>query len=116
MGTPRSPWMVKIHELLADGGWHDREDLMAAAMPLVPPGKAERQAKVERDRQDAARRRKGDPIIRANSKPSDPVAVGARIVVGHSLGTAVDQGRLQRRRLPDGRIQIRRNPQEDTPT
>lgn len=110
MSTPRSPWMVKVHELLADGDWVDREELMAAAMPVVPPGKAERQAKVERNRQDAARRRRGDTVIPSNSKPSDPVAVGARIVVAHSLGTAVGQGRLERRRLADGRIQIRRNP------
>jgi hypothetical protein len=102
--------MVKVHELLASGDWVDREHLVTTAMPLVPPGKAERQAKVERDRHDAARRRRGDPVIRANSKPSDSVAVGARIVVAHSLGTAVGQGRLQRRRLPDGRIQIRLNP------
>lgn len=107
MGTPRSPWMVKIHQLLESGDWVDREQLVTAAMPLVPPGKAARQAKVERDRQEAVRRRRGGPVIRANSRPSDQVAVGARIVVAHSLGTAVGQGRLERRRLDDGRLQIR---------
>ena len=113
MATPRSPWMVKVHELLASGDWVDREALMAAAMPLVPPGKATRAAAYQRDRQDAARRRRGDPVIPANSKPMDSQTVGARCVVGHSIGTAVGQGRLQRRTVA-GRIQIRRNPQPTT--
>ena len=109
MPTQRSPWMVKIHELLADGAWHDRETLVDAAMPLVPPGKAARQATYDRARLAATRRAHGVPETPSNGRPQDPHTVGARTKVTHSLCAATRRGLLQRRTV-DGRIQIRLNP------
>jgi hypothetical protein len=42
MSVPRSPASTRILELLADGHWHDREEIIAAA--LLPPGRAWRSA------------------------------------------------------------------------
>lgn len=115
MPTPRSPWMVKIYELLADGAWHDRETLVLAAMPLVPPGKAARQAAYDRARLAATRRAQGVPTIPSNGRPQDTQTVGARAKVTHSLSAATRRGHLERRTV-DAHPQIRLAPQEDTPT
>ena len=115
MGTPRSPWMVKVYELLADGAWHDRETVVVAAMPLVPPGKAARTAVDNRDRMAATRRQQGVPVNPSQARRHDDQAVGARTKVTHSISAALSYGHLQRR-IVDGRPQIRLTPQEDTPT
>ena len=106
MPTQRSPWLVKIHELLADGAWHDREALVDAAMPLVPPGKAARQAAYDRARLAATRRAQGVPTIPSNGRPQDTQTVGARTKVTHSLSAATRRGHLERRTV-NGVIQIR---------
>lgn len=115
MGASRSPWMVKVYELLADGAWHDRETLVVAAMPHVPPGKAARQAAYDRARLNTRRRTRGVPESPSSSRPQDPQTVGARTKVGHTIGNAISRGQLQHRTV-DGRPQIRLAPQEDTPT
>lgn len=115
MATPRSPWMVKVHELLADGHWHDRETLVTAAMPLVPPGKAARTAVDNRDRMAATRRQQGVPVTPSQVRRHDDQTVGARTKVTHSISAALSRGHLQRR-IVAGRIQIRRTPPKDTPT
>lgn len=115
MATPRSPWMVKVYELLADGHWHDRETVVVAAMPLVPPGKAARTAVDNRDRMAATRRQQGVPVTPSQVRRHDDQTVGARRKVTHSISAALSRGHLQRRTV-DGRPQIRLTPQEDTPT
>lgn len=106
MGTPRSPWMAKIYDLLADGDWHDRETLVTAAMPLVPPGKAARTAAADRERMHAARRRQGVAVIPSQSRRHDDQAVGARTKVTHSLSGAIRAGHIEQHTVA-GVIQIR---------
>lgn len=115
MGASRSPWMVKVYELLADGAWHDRETLVLAAMPHVPPGKAARQAAYDRARLNTRRRTRGVPEVPSSSRPQDPQTVGARTKVTHSISAALRYGHLQRRTVA-GRPQLRLTPQEDPPT
>lgn len=35
-----TPWGLRLREILADGQWHSREELVVAAGPFVPPGRA----------------------------------------------------------------------------
>lgn len=46
LGSPRgTPWSAKIREILADGEWHRRSDVVAEAAKSVPRGVAENKAR-----------------------------------------------------------------------
>lgn len=48
MPTPRSPWTQRALDELADGEWHRYDDAIAAALEMVPPGRAYRVAEANR--------------------------------------------------------------------
>lgn len=82
MPTPRAPWTAKVLELLADGRWHTVDELVDAASPLVPPGRAAREA--ERCRVAQQLDRTGTTTPRIFDR-GDPHASGARRLVVSSL-------------------------------
>ena len=86
------PWTKAILTILADGEWHDREDVINEAMPTVPPGIAVRETELGR--------RHSDPNAPAErTRPistSDAIAAGARAKVVAALGTLRDNGRIER--------------------
>jgi hypothetical protein len=109
MATRRSPWMTKVYELLADGNWHDLEQLLEAAMPLVPPGVARRQAVHARDKWRENHGHTGPRVHPALSRPQDPVRVGARRKVMDSISSAKQRGQIEQRGSGSGR-QLRLTP------
>lgn len=90
-----------MHELLADGDWHDRDHIIAGMVPLVPPAKAARAAERDRQRQAASTHR-----IKNHDRV---VEVGARIIVRNAIKQAVADGTVERRTV-EGRTEIRRTP------
>jgi hypothetical protein len=90
VSTPPGRPRRAILELLADGRWHDRDQLLEAAAAVVPPGLASRTA--ERNRA-----RPGRPAERTSGRQDDVIASGARTVARAALHRL--EGRLER----DGR-------------
>ena len=103
MSAPLAPWSKAISAVLADGRWHTRDELFAAALPTIPPGRAARRGELDREINRASRgaepapRRKGDAHY-----------TGARTIVRGVLRSAVIRGRVERdgdryRLTPKGR-------------
>lgn len=89
MATPTTPWYDRIVEVLADGEWHRREELIQAAIPLVPPGQAHRAA--EKDRV-----RRSQSPTRVRGDQATAIAAGARRLVDEALRGLVRYGRVWR--------------------
>lgn len=81
---------------MADGGWYERDRIVAQLLSLVPPGRATRQAESER-----ARVRGGVAPRRVQRSPEFVQRVGARSVVMDSLTQVCE------RRVVDGTVMIR---------
>lgn len=83
-------------EVLSDGEWHDVEELVEAAVGLVPPGKAHRSW--EKHLNDEERRRRarkgGTPVQRKNAGLS-PRSGARRMLLGN-LRSRVRYGSLER--------------------
>lgn len=91
-------WGTKIDELLADGEWHELDELLAASMELVPPGAAYRTG--ERHRRE---RRGNDRTVRTTQQGT--IAAGRRRTVYDAIRSRVRHGTVERdghrvRRLP----------------
>jgi hypothetical protein len=80
--TPMSPARAVALELLADGEWHDREQLLDQMARAVPPGKAFR---VGERRRTATRRRPNGPGPRVRGDDTTSIAAGAREVARKAL-------------------------------
>lgn len=92
MGTPLSDWRRRVHELLADGEWHEQDPVVRDAMRLVPPGPAYRQAETSRkNRPDA-------PEKRTQGTDADAIAAGQRQIVMQSIYAGVRYGSFDRKR------------------
>lgn len=77
MSTPLAPWTRRVREILSDGEWHTYDELVAAAGPLVPPGRARRDAEKHR------LRRSGVPV-RVYQRVGE-LEVGRRSIVVRSI-------------------------------
>lgn len=51
MPAPETPWARRLREILADGEWHNYEDVLTELATLVPPGRAFRVTKNEEEQQ-----------------------------------------------------------------
>lgn len=108
--THVSPIRLRLDQLLADGEWHDRHQLLDVLTPLVPPGQATRQARRTRV---AARARRTDTVThpnrshRADNANRQAIDVGARRTVSDTLNTAVRFGSVESR-IDDGHRQYRK--------
>lgn len=92
MPTPRAPWTVRFLEVLADGRWHTLDELVAAAAPAVPPGRAHRSAEQHRARMKRTRGTTGERV----REYADPATTGARHVVLDSVHSLHRAGRIER--------------------
>lgn len=79
-----------MHEVLADGEWHEQEPVVREAMRRVPPGPAYRHAERARARLTPGPRQKGDE--------SDAIATGQRQMVMQSLHAAVKYNKIERKK------------------
>lgn len=95
-----NPWSKAIAVVLADGGWHAIEDLVAVGVPLVPPGVAYRKGEAER----ARRRRDGVAGPRSRGDRSTSIEVGARHLVRKAIRDSVRSGMVDR---DGGRVRLR---------
>lgn len=80
-------WTLKAAELLLDGEWHPREELLQVMMPLIPPGRAHRRA--EEARAYLSRLRNG--FVKPRTVPrtdAQLIASGRRSIAAQSLQSA----------------------------
>lgn len=88
MPTPTTPWGARALELLADGEWHARVELLEAIMPLIPPGIAFRHAEIHRNRGES---RPNGPGPRVRGDDDTSVATGRRHIGTRQLHSLVRQ-------------------------
>lgn len=89
MGTPLSPWSARMDDVLADGEWHELEEVLAAGVKIVPPGMAYRKGEWNR------LRLKG-PDTRHVGTRERSVATGARIIARKSIESRLQRGTVER--------------------
>lgn len=87
MATPKTLTRRRLDELLADGRWHEREELVEKLIPTVPPGRAHRRAEANR-----RRRSRGDRV-----RSVDEITIGARDLVGRTIWDAMRYGAIEQR-------------------
>jgi hypothetical protein len=105
--TRMTPWTRRALELLAVGAWHDLDDIVFAAMKLVPPARAFRVA------EDSRRKSHERSIKRGVAQPWRPrpkgehqkaIDAGARSILYDSL---IHLRGLEFRKQADGTRQLR---------
>lgn len=98
MANPKSTVRLRLEQLVADGEWHRRDQLIAELVGLVPPGKATRHAAAMRQsvitHPHQVRRR-------------DPIQVGSRDIVRKTIEAAAARGFLERT-VVDGAVSYRK--------
>lgn len=90
MATPFTAWGLRIDELLADGEWHELEDVYSFAATVVPPGRAYRQGEFDRSR------RAGAPATRQVGTRETAVTAGARRIVKKTVESRIRRGTVVR--------------------
>jgi diadenosine tetraphosphatase ApaH/serine/threonine PP2A family protein phosphatase len=92
MTPPRSPARQAIDQVLADGNWHTRDELLEAAAAKVPPGQAWRTGETDRRRTNPGQRTRGDDHT--------AIVSGARMAADDVLRGMARIGTIERG--PDG--------------
>jgi hypothetical protein len=103
MSKMKSPWREAGDITLADGEWHDREEVAANMMAVIPPGMAVRRRVRVRDSQAAV---KGY----ATSRPTPvdkQIRRGQRSIAIQSINNACADGKWQ---YNDDRSRVRLTP------
>lgn len=105
-----SPLTVRLRELLADGEWHLRNDVIDQLSGAVPPGAAWREAERRRlsERQRTGRP-KGPRAHHTDRRTA--IASGARQVINQTILRQIRDGFIERRRTRVGnvpRVELRR--------
>lgn len=85
MPEPKSAWRLAGDALLADGEWHQRDEVLGVMAAAVPPGIAIRRRRATRDHQRAV---KGWRFEKPRTVDEE-VAIGARSLCGSTLTAAV---------------------------
>ena len=88
MSAHRSPLTLALERLLADGEWHDVDDVVAELAPLVPPGRAYR-------RGEARRLAKAGAGLRVRGDRSTAIASGARHIADDTVRSGIRYGRIE---------------------
>jgi len=84
----KSPARLAVDQVIADGDWHDREELIAAAMAVIPPAVAYRRAEVNRTRKTTG--------LRSRGGRDDAVRAGSRDLARRLIDEAVRRGSIER--------------------
>lgn len=87
------PWSARLDEVLADGRWHPRPEVLAVAAEAVPRDHA---LEVGRRRREWLQGRRLSAVAEPPTDEKD-AAAGARKLVDATLGDMVRQGRVERR-------------------
>lgn len=87
MPTPRSAQYQAILHVLADGEWHQRDELLTAGAQTVAPGRAFRVGEGNRLRRRDGARTRGDS--------DTSIRTGAREVTRKSLFRALKSGTVE---------------------
>lgn len=93
MARPPSDLFCAIGALLADGEWHDRQEIVRLVSPMIPHETAWRQYAADYRRQRA---RRGSVRFTARSSPHHRFQVGARQIINELLQRMVETGWLTR--------------------
>ena len=101
--TAVTEWGRRLDEILADGEWHDREDVIRLVAEAVPPGRAFR--KGEAIRRHLVERQGFTFSSRSRGDDGTSVATGARHIARACPSGRERQGTIQR----DGDL-VRRRP------
>lgn len=117
-----TPLTTRLHEILADGEWHDREPIVKELMRLAPPGEAWRMAEEVRVRSRIRRARNqltaeafaawmeaGNHELNPRPKSMEAtVQTGKRAMANSAIGMRATN-RIEQR-IVDGKKQIRLRP------
>lgn len=104
MAAPKSAWRLAGDALLADGEWHEREEVLGVMAAAVPAGIARRARRSGRDRQRLV---KGGGMFEVPRTIDEEVAIGARSVSCKSIRGAARSGAWV---IQDGRVKARSRP------
>lgn len=102
--TERSPVSLAVDRVLADGAWHDVDEVLRIVAAKVPPGRAYRVAESARQTELRKRGRPDDQARRSGTRER-AIASGARREAHHALRHRIRDGAVER----DGN-QVRRRP------
>ena len=91
-GQTSTPWGRALDAALADGKWHHRDEILAAASITVPPGVAFRRG----DQRRRQRRTTGDPDERHHGDTTTSMRAGARDVARGLLHSRVQRRVVER--------------------
>lgn len=86
-----SPWGRVVDARLADGAWHEVDDVITVAAVAVPPGTAYRAG--ERLRRN---NRADSPASRVKGDAGVAIATGARALVAEAIRSRVRYGHAER--------------------
>lgn len=90
-GKPSTAWGRRLHEVLSDREWHEREEVILAVAAAVPPGVAWRHSEARRTCQLV-----GAPAPRVRGDNSTAIDGGARDVAQRLLASYVQGGAVER--------------------
>lgn len=107
MARPLSPHGQVLDETLADGAWHDWDEVVDAMAAVIPPSRAFRHA--ERLRAANQRRVYGDARPRAIGDDAVAARVGAHDIAVRLIRARRVRGRIEER-TDGGRRQVRKTP------
>jgi|SRR5581483_11651518 len=91
MAVTTTAWGARLDELLADGEWHELEEVLAAIMPLVPPGVAYRVGERRR-----LMKRSTAPAQRHHGDDAASVAAGRRTIAKDAVRARTRHGDVER--------------------
>jgi len=92
MPTPLTPWRVAINHALADGEWHNLDEVRAAGARAVPASRAVTHRRKARDKQ----LRGGGRVSGYQIAVEDEVRIGASDVARSTITSAIHVGTIER--------------------
>jgi hypothetical protein len=90
---PRAIWSATMRRILADGGWHDRAEVLAAGARAVPPSIAWRRAEKHRL---SAKVPHAESPDRMRGDDHDAIAAGQRRIANDALRRLEKMGAVER--------------------
>lgn len=110
---PRSEWRRRVDDVLADGEWHPKRELLQAGSRFVPPGKAYRTGMAARAHLIKYSRKRGEKPGQPRGTDEEAIASGGREVVRKVVDAAIRRGDYEQRKI-DGVMHVRTNEMRNT--
>lgn len=101
----RAEWTQAIYDLLIDGQWHPKKEVLAAGMKVVPPAVGFRKGEWNRRVHYKKRGKVEDFAIdkRTRGTREDSIRVGSRMIVINTVRQMRNMGRVEERLTSDGK-------------